>query len=97
MLDTTKGIVIHHFKYAEKSIIAKVYTQKYGLQSYILNGVRNVKSKNKSAYLQPLSFIEINTFRKEKKGLQKIKNIQLDIAFNTIPFNISKSSCRSTP
>ncbi len=92
MLQTTKGIVIHHFKYAEKSVIAKVYTQKYGLQSYLLNGVRNQKSKNKAAYLQPLSLVEINAYHKEQKGLQKVKSIQLDIPFNSIPFNINKSS-----
>ena len=92
MLQTTKGIVIHHFKYGEKSVIAKIYTKKYGLQSYILNGVRSKKSKNKAVYLQPLSLVEINAFHKEKNGLQRLKNIQLDIPFNTIPFNISKSS-----
>jgi len=92
MLQTTKGIVIHHFKYGEKSVIAKIYTEKFGLQSYLLNGVRNQKSKNKAAYLQPLSLIEINAFYKEKKGLQKVKNIQLDTPFNSIPFNINKSS-----
>ena len=92
MLHTTKGIVLHHFKYGEKSVIAKIYTQKRGLQSYILNGVRNKKSKNKAVYLQPLSLIEINGFHKEKSGLQKVKNIQLDVPFTSIPFNINKSS-----
>ncbi len=92
MLHTTKGIVLHHFKYADNSVIAKVFTEKYGLQSYILNGVRNKKAKNKAVYLQPLSLVEINGFYKEKKGLQRVKNIQLDIPFNSIPFNINKSS-----
>jgi len=92
MLSTTKGIVLHHFKYGEKSVIAKVYTQKFGLQSYILNGVRNKKSKNKAVYLQPLSLVEINAAHKEKKGLQRVKNIELDFPFNSIPFNIGKSS-----
>ena len=92
MLQTTKGIVIHHFKYGEKSVIAKIYTKDFGLQSYVLNGVRNKKSKNKAAYLQPLSLVEINGSYKEGKGLQQIKNIGLDIPFKTIPFNINKSS-----
>lgn len=92
MVETTKGIVFHHFKYGEKSVIAKIYTQKFGLQSYILNGVRNKKSKNKAVYLQPLSLIEVNANHKEKKGLQRVKDIQLDFPFNTIPFDIGKSS-----
>ena len=92
MLYTTKGIVIHHFKYSEKSVIAKIYTEKYGLQSFLLNGVRNSKSKNKAAYLQPLSLVEINAFHKEKKGLQQLKNIQLANPYTSIPFNINKTS-----
>jgi DNA repair protein RecO (recombination protein O) len=92
MLTTTKGIVVHHFKYSENSVIAKIYTQKYGLQSYILNGVRNKKSKNKAVYLQPLSLVELNANHKEKKGLQRVKTIELDYPFNEIPFDIGKSS-----
>lgn len=92
MLFTTKGIVLHHFKYSEKSVIAKVYTEKFGLQSYILNGVRSSKSKNKAVYLQPLSLVEINANHKEKKGLQQVKSIQLASPYNSIPFNIGKTS-----
>ncbi|OFY96289.1 MAG: DNA repair protein RecO [Bacteroidetes bacterium RIFCSPLOWO2_12_FULL_31_6] len=92
MLYTTKGIVIHHFKYAEKSVIAKIYTEKFGLQSFVLNGVRNAKSKNKAVYLQPLSLVEINFFYKEKKGLQSVKDIRLAVPYTSIPFNINKST-----
>ena len=92
MLSSTKGIVIHHFKYSEKSVIAKIYTKKYGLQSYILNGVRNKKSKNKAAYLQPLSLVEIDANHKDNKGLQRVKTIEFEIPFNSIPFEIGKSS-----
>lgn len=92
MLTTVKGIVLHHFKYAEKSIIAKVYTNRFGLQSYIINGVRSAKAKNKAVYLQPLSLVEINSSYKEKKGLQQARNIQLIHPYSSIPFNISKSS-----
>lgn len=92
MLFTTKGIVLHHFKYSEKSVIAKVYTEKFGLQSYILNGVRSAKSKNKAVYLQPLSLVEISANHKEKKGLQQVKSIQLSTVYESIPFNIGKTS-----
>ena len=87
MLYTSKGIVLHHFKYGEKSIIAKIYTEKFGLQSYIINGVRSKKTKNKASYLQALSLIEINAVKKENKGLQQIKDIKIDISFQEIPFH----------
>ncbi|MCO6501038.1 MAG: DNA repair protein RecO [Vicingus serpentipes] len=92
MLYTSKGIVIHHFKYKEKSVIAKIYTEKYGLQSFIINGVRGKKSKNKAALLQPLSLIEINATKKENKGLQQIKEIKAAYLFQEIPFHIHKTS-----
>lgn len=92
MLFTSKGIVLHHFKYAEKSVIAKIYTEKHGLQSYIINGVRNKKTKNKATFLQPLSLVEVNAFKKENKGLQQIKNIKLADPFQQIPFYIYKTS-----
>ncbi|MCB0403058.1 MAG: DNA repair protein RecO [Flavobacteriales bacterium] len=89
---TTRGIVIHHIKYSEKSVIAKVYTEKFGLQSYLVHGVRNARSKNKAAYLQPLSLIEVNAIHKEKKGLQSVKSISLTSSYASIPFHIVKSS-----
>ena len=92
MLYTSKGIVIHHFKYSEKSVIAKIYTEKYGLQSFIINGVRSKKSKNKAALIQPLSLVEVNAFKKENKGLQQVKNIKSAFLFQEIPFHIYKTS-----
>lgn len=92
MLYTSKGIVIHHFKYSEKSVIAKIYTEKYGLESFIVNGVRSKNSKNKAALLQPLSLVEINAFKKENKGLQQLKDIKSSYPFQEIPFHIYKTS-----
>ena len=92
MLGTSKGIVLHHFKYSEKSVIAKIYTEKFGLQSYIINGARTTKAKNKAVYLQPLSLVEVVANHKEKKGLHSVKNISLSKPYSSIPFSIGKSS-----
>ena len=92
MLYTSKGIVIHHFKYNDKSVIAKIYTEKHGLQSFIINGVRSKKSKNKAALLQPLSLVEVNAYKKENKGLQQLKEIKSAYSFQELPFHIYKTS-----
>ena len=92
MLTTTKGIVFHHFKYGERGVIAKIYTEKFGLLSFSINNSKSSKSKNKNAYLQPLSLVEINFLHKESKGIHSIKSIHLDIPFSSIPFSINKSS-----
>jgi DNA repair protein RecO (recombination protein O) len=92
MLHTTKGVVLHYFKYSENSIITKIYTEKFGLQTYILKGLGGKKTKMQKAYLQPLSLVEMSVYQKENKSLQSLKSIKLDVPFQTIPFNIYKSS-----
>ncbi len=92
MLHTTKGIVIHQFKFKEKSVIAKIYTEKFGMQSYIINGVRSKKSANKYAYLQPLSLVEINAYHKENRGLQQHKSNKIDQPKNKNPKDLKKES-----
>lgn len=92
MLITTNGVVLKHFKYSENSVIAKIYTEDYGLQSFLVRGVRSGKSKNKASYVQPLSLVQVTTTYKEQKSLHNVKSIQLAQAYNDIPFNIVKTS-----
>ena len=43
----TYGIVLSNIKYRETSIIVRILTEKFGLQTYIVNGVRSAKAKGK--------------------------------------------------
>jgi DNA repair protein RecO (recombination protein O) len=44
----TRGIVLHKFRYAENSLIVKVYTEQLGLQSYLIKGVSGKKAGGKA-------------------------------------------------
>jgi DNA repair protein RecO (recombination protein O) len=90
MFHQTKGIVLSSIKYAETSIVCKIYTEKFGLTSYLVNGVR--KKKGKSNYYQPLSILDLTVYYKEKSGLQRIKEANPFIQYQEIPFDIKKSS-----
>ncbi len=93
MLIACKGIVLNHIKYSETSVIAKIYTDLFGLQSYIIKGVRKSKSKNKLSLLEHLSLIEIVAYHKNlSPGLKTVKEIKSLYQFQTIPFDIHKSS-----
>jgi DNA repair protein RecO (recombination protein O) len=92
MLQVTKGIVFHYVKYSENSVIVKIFTHHLGIQSYILRGLNTKKNKQQRAYLQPLSLIEIEAIQKENRAIQSLKAIKIDYAFQSIPFNIYKSS-----
>ena len=71
MYSQTKGIVLSSVKYSESSIICKLYTDKLGLQSYIVNGVR--KKKGGSAYYQPLNILDLTVYHKNNNQLKRIK------------------------
>ena len=54
MLYKTRGIVLNHIKYSDTSVIVTMYTETFGRQAYIVNGVRGKKSKIKANIFQPL-------------------------------------------
>jgi len=73
LVSNTRGIVLHQLKYAETSVVAKVYTELYGLQSYLINNVYSKKAKIKPNILQPLTLLDMEVYHKEKGGLQRLK------------------------
>ena len=50
----------------------KIFTDSFGLQSYIINGIRNSKTKNIALY-QPLNILDMVVYYKKKKPQNKIK------------------------
>lgn len=88
----TKGIVLQAIKYSETSVIAKIYTEKLGLVSYIVKGVRSAKSTSKAALLQPLTLLEMEVSHRENKQLQFIKEFRRDYVYRSIPFDTLKST-----
>lgn len=92
MYHKTRGIVFHCIKYSETSVIARIYTEKLGLQSYMVKGVRSAKSKSKAAMLQPLTLLEMEVSHRENKGLQFIKEFRRAYVYQSIPFDTLKAT-----
>ncbi len=92
MLYKTRGIVFHQIKYSETSIITKIYTELFGLQTYIVKGVRKKRAKIKINIFQHLSLVDMVVYHKEKRGIQYLKEIKSCYQFTSIPFDIKKSS-----
>jgi DNA repair protein RecO (recombination protein O) len=69
-----------------------VYTEEFGIQSYIENGIRSAKSKNKIALFQPLTLLDLVVYHQQSKGIQRISEIKCSYPFQAIPFDIRKSS-----
>src|SRR5690606_7977981 len=93
MLVKTKAIVISTIKYQEKSLIVKCLTLSDGIKSYFVKDAfsKSNKSTKKSAYLQPLTILEIESNHKNKNTLEYFLNIKPTV-YQSIPNNIIKSS-----
>lgn len=94
MLHKTRGIALSYIRYRESSIIAKIYTEAFGIQSYIVNGVRSSRSKsNRIALFQPLTLLDLVVYHKDKAdALHRISEIKCRVPFHSLPFDIVKSS-----
>ncbi|HAI75023.1 MAG TPA: DNA repair protein RecO [Microscillaceae bacterium] len=94
MLQQTSGIVIHSIKYSESSLILKIYTEAFGLQSYMINGVRsgNKKAKNKIALYQPLALLDLVVYHKPNKSqIFRIQEAKPLYPYQSIPFEMKKT------
>jgi DNA repair protein RecO (recombination protein O) len=94
MLHKTRGIALSYIRYRESSIIAKIYTEEFGIQSYIVNGVRSSKAKtNRIALFQPLTLLDMVVYHKnQEQGLRRLSEIKCSLPFRSLPFDAAKSS-----
>lgn len=92
MLHQTRGIALHSTKYSETSSVVKIYTELFGLQSYMVKGVRKLKARIKPGLFQPLTILDLIVYHKGKSSLQNLKEANYLHTYNSIPFDIRKSS-----
>lgn len=92
MLHKTRGIVLKTTDYAENSVVAKIFTKKFGLQSYLINGVKKPKAKIRMNMLQPLHLLDMVVYHKPNGGIQRISDARSEPILQTIPYDIIKSS-----
>jgi DNA repair protein RecO (recombination protein O) len=92
MLHKTQGIVLNYMRYRDTSIIVKIYTEKFGIQSYIENGIRSIRSKNKIALFQPMTLLDLVVYHDERKPIQRIAEVRCLQPFKSLPYDIGKSS-----
>lgn len=102
MLHKTQGIVLNFIRYKETSIITKIYTEAFGVQSYIVNGVRGSRGKpgrktaTKIAFFQPLTLLDLVVYYKKAgqryaSGLNRISEIKCLEPYQSLPYDFKKS------
>jgi DNA repair protein RecO (recombination protein O) len=92
VLEKTRGIFLHAIKYSETSLIATIYTEAYGRQSFIINGMHSKSSSVKASSFQPLYLLDLELYYKAGRDIQRLKNARIINPYSSIQFDIRKSS-----
>jgi DNA repair protein RecO (recombination protein O) len=92
MLTKCRAISIRTIDYSESSIILKCYTSAYGMQSYLVNGVRKNKGQVRPSQLLPLTLLELDVYHQNNKNIQRIKELKCTPQLQQLHFDVVKSA-----
>lgn len=94
MVHATKGIVLRTVKYGDTSIITSVYTELFGIQNYIVKGVRQSTrtSAGKASFFQPAAMLDMEVYHNELKQLQFIREYQWSYLYEKVLFDVVRNT-----
>lgn len=89
--DKTRAVVLHSIHYSDSSLIVKMLTEEFGLQSYIIKGVFRKNAKIKPAFFQNMTLVDI-IVSSHHGNLGFIKEISLSHYYKSIYNEIQKKA-----
>jgi DNA repair protein RecO (recombination protein O) len=93
MLHKTNGIVLRSVKYGESSLVTTIFTQLYGVQAYMVQGVRSARSKqNRAGFFQPGMMLSLVVYHQPNKNLQRIREFQVQYIYQSVQEDVVKNS-----
>lgn len=92
MFSKTEGIILHGIKYGDSGRIVTVYTESFGRCSFLLQGIHAKKSTGKANLLQPLFLLDMEVDHRQGRELQRAREIKICHPYQSVPFDVVKSS-----
>ncbi|MFY0688062.1 MAG: DNA repair protein RecO [Cyclobacteriaceae bacterium] len=92
MITSTKVIVLSYIKYRETSIIVRCYSEKFGYQSLVVNGIRSKKAKNSIGLFQPFTLLDCTIYYKDDKDIQRLSDARIHQPTPSLQLDFSKST-----
>ncbi|HZH64232.1 MAG TPA: DNA repair protein RecO, partial [Flavisolibacter sp.] len=94
MIAKTKGIVLRSIKYGETSLVVTMFTEVFGVQSYLVNGVRTTQKKgaSKASLFQPASLLDLVAYQNEFSNLQRLKEYRWEFLYQHVLSNVRKNA-----
>src|SRR3954462_14000416 len=90
----TKGIVLRSVKFGETSCVVTILTELFGVQSYLVNGVRKStkKGSGKANLFQPSAILDLVVYHNELKNIQRLKEYKWGYLFTHILTDVPKNA-----
>lgn len=82
MLQTTKAVVLRTVKYADKSVVLRAYTERFGLRSYMVR--TGAKGASHLAALQPLSRVELVVPEAGERDMRTVRDMRMDRPYTRV-------------
>jgi DNA repair protein RecO (recombination protein O) len=94
MIQTTQGIVLRSIKYGETSLVTTLFTRIYGVQAYLVQGIRTVAKgrTSRAGLLQPATLLDVVVYHKPGKSLQRIRDFSPYYIYRQLQENIVRNS-----
>ena len=94
MLQTTQGIVLRAVKYGESSLVCTVFTRTYGVQSFMVQGVRSSGKgrSSRAGLLQPGTLLDLVIYHKQQQSLQRIREFSPFYIYQHLQEHIVRNS-----
>jgi DNA repair protein RecO (recombination protein O) len=93
MTHKTKGIVLRTVKYGETSLVVTILTELFGVQTYMVNGVRSSKKTGaKANYFQPAALLDMVVYHSDAKNMHRIKEFSWGYLYDTVLTDVIKNS-----
>lgn len=84
MLVKTRGIMLRYTRYGDTSIIASAFTERNGLQSFLVKGVRSPRARARMALFQPLTILDLVIYQRDSANLQHIREVRCHYPYRNI-------------
>ena len=89
----TRAIILRTVKYGETSLVVSAFTELFGLQTYLVNGVRTSKKSGlKASLYQPASVVDLEVYHNERNTMHRIKECNRAHIFNDVLTDVVKNS-----
>jgi DNA repair protein RecO (recombination protein O) len=74
MLQKTRAIILHAYRYGDSSLVVHAFTQAWGRSAFMLKGVRKSKKNQRSSMFQPLYLLDLDVYYREHREMHWIRD-----------------------